>query len=55
MLGIYKDERVQTSRAFNILEKMYLDRLIKRTELTEFETWHLAHQKAVVDWRNEAS
>merc|ERR1712088_634943 len=32
---------------FNILEKMYLDRLIKRTELTEFETLLQAHQKAI--------
>ena len=35
---LYKDERCQQLSCFNILEKMYLDRLIKRTELTEFET-----------------
>lgn len=33
--------------AFNILEKMYLDRLIKRTELEEFESLLQPHQKAV--------
>jgi len=45
---LYKDERVQSLSCFNILEKMYLDRLIKRTELTEFETLLQAHQKAVM-------
>jgi len=45
---LYKDERCQQLSCFNILEKMYLDRLIKRTELTEFETLLQAHQKAVM-------
>jgi len=44
---LYKDERCQQLSCFNILEKMYLDRLIKRTELTEFETLLQAHQKAI--------
>eukprot|EP00092_Neocalanus_flemingeri_P024797 GFUD01026887.1.p1 GENE.GFUD01026887.1~~GFUD01026887.1.p1 ORF type:complete len:429 (+),score=158.24 GFUD01026887.1:70-1287(+) len=44
---LYKDERCQQLSCFNILEKMYLDRLIKRTELTEFETLLQAHQKAL--------
>ena len=44
---LYKDERCQQLSCFNILEKMYLDRLIKRTELTEFENLLQAHQKAV--------
>ena len=44
---LYKDERCQSSSCFNILEKMYLDRLIKKSELTEFETLLQAHQKAV--------
>ena len=35
---LYKDERCQQLSCFNILEKMYRDRLIKRNELTEFET-----------------
>lgn len=43
---LYKDERVQQLSCFNILEKMYLDRLIKRTELAEFETMLQTHQKA---------
>jgi len=43
---LYKDERVQQLSCFNILEKMYLDRLIKRTELVEFEWMLQAHQKA---------
>ena len=30
---LYKDERSQQLPAYNILEKMYLDRLIKRSEL----------------------
>ena len=45
---LYKDERVQALSCFNILEKMYLDRLIKRTELTEFETLLQVHQKAIM-------
>merc|ERR1712002_559220 len=44
---LYKDERCQQLSCFNILEKMYLDRLIKRTELTEFETSLQAHHKAL--------
>ena len=44
---LYKDERCQQLSCFNILEKMYLDRLIKRSELTEFETLLQAHQKAI--------
>ena len=35
---LYKDERCQQLSCFNILEKMYRDRFIKRNELTEFET-----------------
>ena len=34
---LYKDERCQQLSCF-FLEKMYRDRLIKRNELTEFET-----------------
>jgi len=30
---LYKDERCQQLPAYNILEKMYLDRLIKHSEL----------------------
>ncbi|CAB3371365.1 Hypothetical predicted protein [Cloeon dipterum] len=45
---LFKDERCQTLPAFSILEKMYLDRIIRRSELSEFENLLLAHQKAVV-------
>jgi len=45
---LYKDERVQQLSCFNILEKMYLDRLIKRTELVEFEKMLQTHQKATM-------
>ncbi len=44
---LYKDERCQQLPAYNILEKMYLDRLIKRSELEEFATLLQPHQKAV--------
>ena len=44
---LYKDERCQQLPAFNILEKMYLDRLIKRSELQEFESLLQPHQKAI--------
>lgn len=43
---LYKDERCQQLPAFNILEKMYFDRLIKRSELQEFESLLQPHQKA---------
>jgi len=45
---LYKDERTQQLSCFNILEKMYLDRLIKRTELVEFELMLQVHQKATI-------
>jgi len=45
---LYKDERTQQLSCFNILEKMYLDRLIKRTELVEFEKMLQTHQKATM-------
>ena len=35
---LYKDERCQRLSCFNILEKMYRDRLIMMNELTELET-----------------
>lgn len=45
---LFKDERCQTLPAYSILEKMYLDRIIRRSELTEFENLLLPHQKAAV-------
>ena len=44
---LYKDERCQQLPCYVILEKMYLDRMIKRKELQEFETLLQPHQKAV--------
>jgi len=45
---LYKDERSQQLPAYNILEKMYLDRLIKRSELQEFESQLQPHQRAIM-------
>ena len=45
---LYKDERSQQLPCFIILEKMYLDRLIKRAELVEFESLLQTHQKATM-------
>lgn len=44
---LFKDERCQQLPAISILEKMYLDRIIRRTELREFEALLQPHQKAV--------
>ena len=47
---LFKDERCQNLPAFAILEKMYLDRIIRRSELQEFESLLQPHQKvAIVD------
>lgn len=43
---LFKDERCQQLPAYNILEKMYLDRIIKRNELNDFSALLLPHQKA---------
>ncbi|OAD54389.1 COP9 signalosome complex subunit 4 [Eufriesea mexicana] len=43
---LFKDERCQQLPAYSILEKMYLDRIIRRSELQEFEALLQAHQKA---------
>lgn len=48
MLGtLFKDERCQNLPAFNILEKMYLERIIRKSELNEFEAILQPHQKAI--------
>jgi COP9 signalosome complex subunit 4 len=48
MLGtLFKDERCQNLPAFSILEKMYLERIIRKTELKEFEDLLIPHQKAL--------
>ena len=43
---LFKDERCQQLPAYSILEKMYLDRIIRRSELQEFEEFLQPHQKA---------
>jgi len=43
---LFKDERCQQLPSYNILEKMYLDRIIRRGELQEFESLLQPHQKA---------
>lgn len=42
---LFKDERCQQLPAYSILEKMYLDRIIRRSELHEFEALMQSHQK----------
>jgi len=44
---LFKDERCQTLPAFSILEKMYLDRIIRRSELEDFDALLQPHQKAL--------
>ncbi|GBN07100.1 COP9 signalosome complex subunit 4 [Araneus ventricosus] len=44
---LFKDERCQQLPACGILEKMYLDRIIRRSELEEFSAMLQSHQKAL--------
>lgn len=43
---LFKDERCQQLPAYSILEKMYLERIIRRSDLQEFEALLQPHQKA---------
>uniref|UniRef100_T1JPH2 COP9 signalosome complex subunit 4 n=1 Tax=Strigamia maritima TaxID=126957 RepID=T1JPH2_STRMM len=43
---LFKDERCQQLPAYGILEKMYLDRIIRKSELQEFASMLQPHQKA---------
>ncbi|GAB6028555.1 COP9 signalosome complex subunit 4 [Chamberlinius hualienensis] len=43
---LFKDERCQQLPAYNILDKMYLDRIIRKSELQEFSSMLQPHQKA---------
>ena len=43
---LFKDERCQKLPAYNILEKMYLDRIIRTNQVKQFESILLPHQKA---------
>lgn len=44
---LFKDERCQLLPAYGILEKMYLDRIIRSDEMHEFARQLMPHQKAV--------
>ena len=44
---LFKDERCQRLRAYGILEKMYLERIIRGPQLKEFAAMLLPHQKAL--------
>ncbi|KAA0703771.1 COP9 signalosome complex subunit 4 [Triplophysa tibetana] len=43
---LFKDERCQQLSAYGILEKMYLDRIIRGNQLQEFAAMLMPHQKA---------
>lgn len=43
---LFKDERCQVLPAYSILEKMYMDRIIRRSDLIDFEYLLQPHQKA---------
>lgn len=43
---LFKDERCQQLPSFGILEKMYLDRIIRADVLEEFASQLMPHQKA---------
>ena len=43
---LFKDERCQQLQAYCILEKMYLDRIIRRKELVQLDNLLQPHQKA---------
>ena len=44
---LYKDERTKTLPHYELLEKMYLERLIKMSEVTKFEEELKPHQKGM--------
>ena len=44
---LFKDERCSQLTTYSILEKMYLDQIIRRKDLMEFEAVLMDHQKAV--------
>uniref|UniRef100_A0A8C7QYD1 COP9 signalosome complex subunit 4 n=1 Tax=Oncorhynchus mykiss TaxID=8022 RepID=A0A8C7QYD1_ONCMY len=45
---LFKDERCQQLAAYGILEKMYLDRIIRGSQLQEFAAMLMPHQKATM-------
>ncbi|VDP38356.1 unnamed protein product [Soboliphyme baturini] len=44
---LFKDERCQQLQSYGILEKMYLDRIIRKEELEDFKNELLPHQLAL--------
>lgn len=44
---LFKDERCSQLSTHSILEKMYLDQIIRKKDLVEFEAVLMEHQKAV--------
>lgn len=43
---LFKDERCSQLSTYAILEKMYLDQIIRKKDLTDFEATLMEHQKA---------
>lgn len=43
---LFKDERCQSLPEFSILEKMYLDRIIRPKEIAQLDAMLQPHQKA---------
>ena len=48
LANLYKDIRTKQLQHFDILEKMYLDRFLKMSEVKKFEEGLLPHQKSIV-------
>lgn len=50
---LFKDERCQSLSEFPILEKMYLDRIIRPNEIAQLDAMLQPHQKAkTIDGNN---
>ena len=50
MLGtLYKDERTQSLSHYSVLEKMYMERLLRPAEVTAFASSLATHQKATLE------
>lgn len=43
---LFKDERCSQLSTYSILEKMYLDQIIRKKDLADFESILMEHQKA---------
>lgn len=46
LVTLFKDERCQSLPEFPILEKMYLDRILRPNEIAQLDAMLLPHQKA---------